>query len=599
MTGGSGYSSIGRMAGPVTLRTDAGDEDLDLAEFEVRLTQGEVSPQSLVRLQAVTGDNFVPACDLELYQRLHQPRRAHFRRAFSLSRFPWLTSALILLNVAVFLATAENGELGLDAMVRSGAKVGPLIFDLGEVWRLLTANFLHHDALHIGLNMFVLFNVGGVLENTYRALDYLWLLVFSGIATMTASLFLNDAITVGGSGMVFGCLGGVLAFGLKHRSLLPPSYRGLLGDAAIPTVLGLLLIGITSQGVDNWAHVGGLVAGIVAGFLMRPRLLAEERPLWWEPALRAAPSLLVLTVILLGEPLFFGQFLPRFRVERSEAFGLTMPVPSSWSSGADPMGSVAWYNGLSGAGRASFAAQAVEMPEGADVQEAAKRFVEQRLNPRDLGDDVLSVQVDPPEAWRLADRDGLRMRVTVRETSGTRRLLVFFVPRGTLVYQLVAEWPQGFPRYAEVAQWMAQGLRFTEPRALRVARGEALLFPNSPDALARLGLALLEQGEGPPAAEALAAAVRGAPAVVPYRVALARALLVAGEVDRACEASGAALTYDPEDAQALEADARCELARGHPRRALERLGQARLAAPADERLREAETKLRATLPEFR
>ncbi len=599
MRGAFDYTSFKRMAGPVTLRTDAGDEDLDLAEFEARLQQGEISPQSLVRLPAVTGDHFIPACELELYQRLHQPRRAYFRRAFSVSRFPWLTSGLILINVAAFLATAENGELSLDAMVRHGAKVGPLIFDLGEVWRLFTANFLHHDALHIGLNMFVLFNVGGVLENTYRTLDYLWLLVFTGIATMTTSLFLNDAITVGASGMVFGCLGGVLAFGLKYRSLLPPSYRSLLGDAAIPTVLGLLLIGITSQGVDNWAHVGGLLAGIATGALMRPRLLADARPHRWEPALRAAPSLAVLTVVFLGEPLFFEQFLPRVRVERSEAFGLTMPVPSGWVSGADPLGSIAWFNGLSGAGRASFAAEAVEMPEGADVNEAARRFVQERLKPRDLGDEVLWVHAEPAEAWRVADRDGLRVRVTIKETGGVRRLMVFFVPRGTLVYQLVAEWPQGFPRYAQVAEWMVAGLRFTEPRALRVVRGEALLFPNSPDALARLGLALLEQGEGPAAAEALQAAVRGAPAIVPYRVALARAFLVSGEVDHACEASQAALTYSPDDAQALEADARCELARGHPRRALERLGQARAAAPLDERLKDAETKLRATLPEFR
>jgi cytochrome c-type biogenesis protein CcmH/NrfG len=438
-----------------------------------------------------------------------------------------------------------------------------------------------------------------VLENTYRTLDYVWLLVFTGIATMTTSLFLNDAITIGASGMVFGCLGGVLAFGLRYRSLLPPSYRSLLGDAAIPTVLGLLLIGITSQGVDNWAHVGGLVAGIATGALMRPRLLAEARPLWWEPAVRAAPSLAVLTVVFLGQPLFFGQFLPRVRTERSEAFGLTMPVPTGWVNGADPLGSIAWYNGLSGAGRASFAAEAVEMPEGADVSEAVKHFVEHRLKPRELGDDVLSVQTEPPEPWRMADRDGLRLKVTIRETDATRRLIVFFVPRGTLVYQLVAEWPQGFPRYAQVAEWMVSGLRFTEPRALRHVRAEALLFPNSPEALANLGLALLEQGEGPAAAEALQAAVRGAPSQVSYRVALARALLVSGEVERACQASQSALTYAPDDAQALEADARCELARGHPRRALERLGEARTAAPGDERLKEAESKLRATLPEFR
>lgn len=584
------------MAGPVTLRTDAGDEDLDLAEFEARLQQGEISPQSLVRLSAVTGTHFVPACELDLYQRWYRPQQAHFRRAFALNKFPWLTSGLILINIAVFLATADNGEMGFDAMVRSGAKVRPLIFDLGEVWRLFTANFLHHDALHIGLNMFVLFNVGGVLENTYRTLDYLWLLVFTGIATMGTSLFLNDAITVGASGMVFGCLGGVLAFGLKYRGLLPPSYRSLLGDGAIPTVLGLLLIGITSQGVDNWAHVGGLLAGIVTGAAMRPRLLADSRRLWWGPALRAAPSLGVLTIVFLGQPLFFGQLLPRMRLERSDAYGFSMPVPSGWTNGADPLGTIAWYNGLSGAGRASFAAQALEMSDGADVHQAARRFVEERLRPRDLGDDVVSVQAEAPENWRIAERDGLRVRVTVRQVSGVRRLMVYFVPRGTFVYQLVAEWAQGFGRYAQVMEWMVQGIRFTEPRVLRLARGEALLFPNSPDALARLGFALFEQGEGSAAAEALAAAVRGAPAIVPYRVALARALLISGEFERASEASRAALTYAPDDAEALEADARCELALGHPQQALERLGQARAAAPSNERLREAEMKLRANLP---
>ncbi len=136
-------------------------------------------------------------------------------------------------------------------MVRSGGKVGPLVKDLGDLWRLLTANVLHRDALHLGLNMFVLFNVGGALENTYRTLDYLWLLVFTCIATMTTSLLLNDAVTIGASGMVFGCLGGVVAFGLKYRSVLPARYRSILGDAAIPSVLGLLLIGIRSPGVDN------------------------------------------------------------------------------------------------------------------------------------------------------------------------------------------------------------------------------------------------------------------------------------------------------------------------------------------------------------
>lgn len=588
------------MADQVTLRTDAGDEHLDLIEFEGRVRRGEVSPQSLVRIVAVTGASFVAACELELFNRLHEPKRAYFSRAFSLTRFPWMTSALILLNLAIFLLTAEGGQMELDAMVRYGGKVGPLVTDLGEVWRLFTANFLHRDALHIGLNMFVLFNVGGALENTYRTLDYLWLLVFSGIATMTASLLLNDAVTIGASGMVFGCLGGVVAFGLKYRSLLPSRYRSILGDAAIPTVLGLLMIGITSQGVDNWAHIGGLFAGLLTGAFMRPRLLTDARRFWWEPALRAAPSLGVLAIVFFGQALFFGELLPAMRTERDDAFGFTMPVPQAWvRGGANPLGSVAWFNGLSGLGRASFAAEAVEMPEGADAQEQSARFTAERLQPRELGPDVLSVRTEPAEPVRIGERDAVKVRATIEETTGATRLVAYFVPRGTLVYQLVFVWPAAFPRYGQVAEQMMAGVRFEEPRTMRLVRGEALLFPNSPVLLARLGLALLEQGEALAAAEALSAAVRGEPGQVTYRVALSRAWLAAGDVERACQASAAAITYDPDDAGALEADARCELAQNHPRRALEKLQKARASAPADERLKAAESKLRATLPEFK
>lgn len=584
------------MAGLLTLRTDAGDEELDLADFEARLERGEISPQSLVRLVAVTGNHFVPACELEVYQRLNQPRAAHFRRAFALNRFPWLTSAVILLNLAIFLITAENGELSVDRMVHSGAKVGPLIVDLAQWWRLLTANFLHHDALHIGLNMFVLFNVGGVLENTFRRLDYLWLLVFTGIATMAVSTVLNDSITVGASGMVFGCLGGVLAFGLKYRSLLPPTYRGLLGDAAIPTVLGFLLIGISSQGVDNWAHIGGLVAGTVTGAWMRPRLLAHAQPHRWEPALRAAPSLMVLVLVFLGEPLLFGTWLPRFRTERSDNFGLTVHLPQDWVGGADRLGSLGWYNGLPQSGRASFASEAFEMSEGADVHEAARRFLEERGRPGDWGSEVLEVRVGAPEVVRIAERDALKAHVVLKETGGVKHVNLYWVPKGMWVFRFVAEWPQRFPQYREVIESIVGSIRLNEPASLRRVRAEALFFPHSPDILFRLGLGLLEQGEQQPAIDALSASVRGAPSVVAHRVALARALLFAGEVERACEASQSALAYAGADPSVLEADARCHLARGNTRLALDRLKQARLAAPADERLRDMEQRLRATLP---
>jgi membrane associated rhomboid family serine protease len=585
------------MAAPVTLRTEIGDEELDLAEFESRVRRGEVSPLSLVRLPAVTGERFVPACELELWQRLQDGRKAYFARAFSLSRFPFFTSAVILLNLAAFLATAEGGVMELDDMVRWGGKVGPLVFDLGEVWRLFTANLLHRDGLHLGLNMFVLFNVGGMMENTYRTLDYLWLLVFAGVATMTTSLFLNEAVTIGASGMVFGCLGGVVAFGIKYRSSLSAFHRSVMGDAAIPTALGLLLIGITSQGVDNWAHGGGLVAGLLTGSLMRPRLLAEGRRWWWEPALRALPSLAIISAVVFGQ-LLFAELLPPTRLERDDVYGFSIQVPSTWGRGATPLGRVAWYNGLPGVGRASFAAEAVQMNEGADAMDAAHRFVEERLTPRALGVEVTRVRAEGAEPVRIGDRDGVRVRAVVDETSGATRLAAYFVPRGRVVYQLVFQWSAAYPRYAQVVEQMLAGVRFEEGQSLRLARAEALLFPNSGPVLTRLGQALLEQGDAVPAAEALAVAVKTDPSNTPARVLLSRAWLSAGEIERACAASRDAVTYAPDDVEALEAEARCELALGHPRRALLKLRAARAIAPTDKHLEAAERRLKETLPEY-
>lgn len=582
----------GLVSQPITLRTEVGDEQLDLVEFEARARRGEISPQSLVKLPAVTGDRFMRACELELYNALHEPRQAYFSRAFSLVRFPWMTAAIIFFNLAAFLYTADGGELDIDDMVRFGAKVGPLITDLGEVWRLLTANFLHRNALHLGLNMFVLFNVGGVLENTYRTLDYLWLLVFSGLATTAASLFFSEAISLGASGMVYGCLGGVVLFGIKYRSILPIRYRRIIAEAAIPTVLGLLLIGFTSRGVDNWAHLGGLLAGLLTGAFMRPRLLLGPGPKWG-PAVRALPSGVVLVFLVFGQNLL-AQKVPQLKRETDDTFGLSVLVPQDWRPGASPAGTWAFYNGLPGLGRATFAADALQMEEGADAVFQAQRYVEQ-LEPRAVGPEVLKVRSNPPVAVRVSERDAMKVRASFDEPVSSTEVAAFFIPRGEWVYQLVFHYPAEFPRYEHVVEQMVNGIRFHEPKALRQARAQALLFPNAPQGLGELGYWLRREGEAYLAAETLRAAVKLDIDNAALRRELARAWLQAGEVDQGCEASAEALLFGPDDAESFEVQARCDLARGRPHEALRRLDQAHAAAPQDESVERARFKLRTEL----
>src|SRR6516162_1319619 len=87
----------------ITVRTERGEERLDLEEFEARVARGEIAPQCPVLFPAVTGERWVPAGTLEIFRQRYSPRRLHFASAFRLSAFPRMTTAFILVNLAFYL----------------------------------------------------------------------------------------------------------------------------------------------------------------------------------------------------------------------------------------------------------------------------------------------------------------------------------------------------------------------------------------------------------------------------------------------------------------------------------------------------------------
>lgn len=556
------------------------EELVGLDEFEARVREGRLPPSVLVRFPVLTQDRFVPAGELEIYQRLHRPRHAYFARYFRLARFPWLTTCLAAICVAVHGLSVRHGPLDFDGLVLWGAKVRPLVTDLGQGYRLLTANFLHRDGLHLGLNLFVLFTVGGALENAYRAFDYLWLLLFSGVATMTASLFLSEGLTVGASGMVYGCLGALVVFGLKYRSILPSRYRRILGEAAVPTLLVFLWLGWTSAGVDNAAHLGGLLAGLCTAPFLRPWLLTEPRP--FRRSLPRAIPAVALLVGVVGVPILARDELPLFRGERDDGHGLSIAVPLGWKRGAPRLGELAYVNGLPGVGRATFAMGVALRDELVDADAEAAIFIKETLRPGGLGEGVEIDSVGPVQSvpWNEATR----VEAVLREPDDTTVLEAYFVPRGELVYQLVFTYSRAFPRYARVIEQMRQSIVLDEPRALREARGRALLFPESPAPLTTLGETLRRLGRPGEARRVLEVAVKRRPDGIKARSQLAQAWLQLGHTREGCEAAEGALLYGPGDPAALEASARCELSRQNPAAALARLRAAREADPINERL---------------
>ncbi len=165
--------------------------------------------------------------------------------------------------------------IGMGASVEAAGLVKPK-YAAGEWWRLLTAPFLHGNPLHWVLNAAALWYLGRRTESLARwphlAMVFLIAMVAGGVAT---AKFLPGAPSIGASGGVLGVLGMLMTFELLHRKLVPRSARRRLAAGVVAT----FAIGFVGyQFIDNAAHAGGLLAGMVYGAVVFPRSHSMRRP---------------------------------------------------------------------------------------------------------------------------------------------------------------------------------------------------------------------------------------------------------------------------------------------------------------------------------
>lgn len=194
-------------------------------------------------------------------------------------RFP-ATVGLIALTVLVFVAQLLSQTLaGGDLVLYYGAKINENLA-AGEAWRLLTPVFLHAGLLHIGVNMYSLWALGPAVERFFGHARFLIVYLLSGICGVLLSLVLSPNASVGASGAIFGLLGALATFLYLHRATF-----GQLGAMQLRQLVFVALINLAmglTPGIDNWGHVGGLVAGAVLAGFLGPRfsttLLPDGRP---------------------------------------------------------------------------------------------------------------------------------------------------------------------------------------------------------------------------------------------------------------------------------------------------------------------------------
>lgn len=199
---------------------------------------------------------------------------------------------LIVINVLAFIITQYytfkfNGYSQV-ALVFLGGEFFPLVID-GEVWRMILSSFLHGSFFHLIINMWALWNIGGLVERFYGGKKTFLIYIITGITGSLLSLGITAisyfsggtadssfAVSIGASGAIFGLIG--LILGTKYKDDLysnsvylyvNTSQLWLFVGYNVLIGLGINLLG-TSININNWAHIGGLVGGIMLKVLLEP-----------------------------------------------------------------------------------------------------------------------------------------------------------------------------------------------------------------------------------------------------------------------------------------------------------------------------------------
>jgi membrane associated rhomboid family serine protease len=196
-----------------------------------------------------------PECTQSSGQKVYRPS--------DLRSSPRLIHALIAICVVtfVFQMSAGGGSAVRGQVYLRGVLFGPLVAE-GEVWRIVSAGFLHGDPIHLAFNMYMLYLVGPMVERVLGVWDTL--LVYAGGllgGSMAVLMFNYGSPTLGASGAVLGMAGALAA--LYRANGIPLRQSSLGGIFLINLALPLL-----GTGISFWGHLGGIVGGAVLGWIL-------------------------------------------------------------------------------------------------------------------------------------------------------------------------------------------------------------------------------------------------------------------------------------------------------------------------------------------
>lgn len=170
---------------------------------------------------------------------------------------PYITYILIFINILFYVLSVISNSF-YNSMVLNPSKILN-----GEYYRLLSCIFMHGGIIHLLCNMYCLYVIGPQVESFFGKIKYIVIYLLSGIIGSLMSLSITNSISLGASGAIFGLLGSILYFGYHYRVYLSQAIKSQI----IPIIVLNLFLGFMLNGVDNAAHIGGLIGGVLASMM--------------------------------------------------------------------------------------------------------------------------------------------------------------------------------------------------------------------------------------------------------------------------------------------------------------------------------------------
>ncbi len=259
-----------------------------------------------------THDKVCPYCNERVAPRAVEQRNPGAIMGGFIPHARFVTMIILTINVGLYLATVvfsqrngEGGFLSVDGqtLLAFGAKLRAAIIGYGQWWRLVTAGFLHGGLLHIGMNSWVLFDLGAQVEDVYGGSRLIVMYFMATVCGFLLSTFWTPALSVGASAGIMGLIGAMIALGVRNRhSSAGTAVRGMYVRWAVYIFIFGLLPGLN---IDNAAHLGGLAAGFgVAWLAGTPRIETAWSERLWRGA--AAACVIITAACFLKMYLWFS-----------------------------------------------------------------------------------------------------------------------------------------------------------------------------------------------------------------------------------------------------------------------------------------------------